>query len=343
MGVDSAAVGAAAASGAVANATPFAVVACPLVEASGRPVVAVIVKGTFGVERSKVVPVEPRPVRMSDVPRDEGDPWSSLRYASDLCPRKHGADVVAVGEAISPRPVAVMDLAIQVRGAAAPLRVHGPRVYYAWLGQVAIGPAAPFERVPLVYEKAYGGRTDDLKLIEPRNPSGAGVAQRPHDLIDRLAPQIEHPAHPIDGPLARPAPAGYGPIPAHWSPRRERAGTFDERWKAERMPLMPLDFDVRHHNVAHPALILDEPLRASDPVAVLGMSPDGLFRFELPALPVVIHARFDSGRKVSVRPEIDTLVLEPAERRFEIAGRHAFPIGRGVEVLRELRVDLDSG
>ncbi|MCC6556955.1 MAG: DUF2169 domain-containing protein [Polyangiaceae bacterium] len=326
------------------NTTPYAALAVPMTEPSGRQVVVAIVKATFTIQGNGRVALADAqsPVRPNEVPYDLDRPSSSLRYPSDLCPMKRGADVVVVGEAVSPRPVTVMDVAVRARDLTAPLRVHGPRVYYKGVMKVAVGAAAPFERVPLVYELAYGGATADLGLIEDRNPAGLGVARSASDLVGARAPQIEHPAHPITSASDRPAPAGYGAIPAHWSPRRERAGTFDDRWREERMPLMPPDFDVRHFNVAHPALALEEPLRPGDPIAALGMTPEGLLQIEVPALRAVVWARFDGGPPVRARPAIDTLLLEPGERRFELVVRQSFPIGRGRVVLRELGVDLDD-
>lgn len=303
-----------------------------------------IVKATFTIQadgRAALADAQV-PVRMNEVPHDVERPWSSLRYPSDLCPEKRGTCVVVVGEAVSRRKVAVMDVAVRARDLTAPLRVHGPRVYYKGVFQVSIGDAVPVERVPLVYELSYGGATEDLAIIEGRNPSGIGVARRPSDLVDTRAPQIEHPASPITTAADRPAPVGYGAIAAHWSPRRERAGTFDDRWQKERMPLLPADFDVRHYHVAHPSLTLAEPLLPGDPVAALGLTEGGLFSFEVPALRAVLWARFDDGPPARVRPAIDTLLLEPGERRVEVVVRQAFPIGRGKRVLRELGVDIDD-
>jgi hypothetical protein len=324
------------------NPTPFAAVAIPQTDPSGLEVVVVIVKATFEIRGDRAVLAEQRPVRLSEVPHDPTNPWSSLRYPSDLCTQKRGVDVVVIGEAISPRPVTAMDVAVKVRDATAPLRVHGPRFYFRGVGQVAVGPAAAVERVPLVYEKSYGGMTEDLAVIDERNPSGVGVARSSADLVDRPAPQIEHPAQPHKYASDKHAPMGFGAISSFWSPRRARAGTLDEQWRRDRMPLLPLDFDIRYNNVAHPTLTFEEPLRAGDPVAILGMSEEGLFRFDIPTISPVIHARFDTDNHASVRPDIDTVLIEPSERRIEVVFRKAFPIGRRISVLRELRVDFDG-
>ena len=65
---------------------------------------------------------------------------------------------------------------------------------------------------------------------------GRGVAKRPADLVDRPAPTVEDPAHPITSTSDRPEPAGFGAIAGHWLPRADFAGTFDETWRATRMP-----------------------------------------------------------------------------------------------------------
>jgi hypothetical protein len=222
----------------------------------------------------------------------------------------------------------------------APLRVHGPRVFYKGVTGLGMTQAAPVDRVSILYEKAYGGATKDLSIVELRNPSGVGVASNANDLVDTPAPQIEHPAHPYRYG-DRPQPSGFGPIPPFWSPRLERAGTFDDAWKSDRMPLQPIDFDARFNHVANPALALAAALAPGDAVAVMGMS-DGLFSFAVPRLPVVLRAKRDDGTKLAIAPALDTLILFPNEGRFELVARAAFPMGRGRTMLREVRVDVDA-
>ena len=106
----------------------------------------------------------------------------------------------------------------------------------------------PFESVPVKWELAYGGAdyTDPKSpLEEHRNPVGTGLVRDASELLHRPAPQIEDPRDLITSAHSRPAPAGLGPIARHWAPRRAYAGTYDEAWKRERMPLAPLDLDGR--------------------------------------------------------------------------------------------------
>jgi hypothetical protein len=326
------------------NSTPYAALDVPLPDPNGREVVVAIVKAAFDVQRDGAVVLSERPpvIRVNDECWVENNPRSSIRFPTDVCIEKHGTDVVVVGDAISRKPVTAMDVAVRVRDVTAPLLVHGERVFYQGPLHVAIGPAAPFERKPIVYEKAYGGASDDYTLMEPRNPSGVGVARHPKDLIDHPAPQIEHPARPHKHAGDKNPPMGYGAIWSHWSPRLEHAGTFDAVWLDTRMPLMPLDHNVLANNVAHPSLIFEKPVAPGDIISVLGMTPEGLLSFEVPLFRVVLRARFDRSGSVTVRPAIDTVFIQPEEHRFELVMRKAFPVGRGEDVLREIRAELDA-
>jgi hypothetical protein len=324
------------------NATPLTAQAVPLPDHQGRDVVIAIVKAAFDVlpNGTLVRAAKPAEIRLNDECYEKGDPKSSIRLPGELCAEKQGTDVVVVGEAIARNPVTSMDVAVKVRDVTVPLRVHGERVFYQGLAQVVVGSAAPFERKGIVYEKAYGGATDDHKVMESRNPSGVGVARRAKDLIGLPAPQIEHPARPHKTASDNHPPVGFGAIWSYWTPRRELAGTMDQAWVDGRMPMMPINFDLRANNVAHPSLIFDPPLMPGDDVAVLGMSESGLLSFRVPNLRVVLRARFEQSGRVEVRPPIDTLVVLPGERRVEVVVRKAFAMGRAKDVLREIRIEL---
>jgi hypothetical protein len=325
-----------------ANLTGWSALPLPLVDRAGRDVVVVVVKATFALEQGRVrLADEQRPVRTNDELHRPDEPLSSVRFPADGCVEKLGTDVVVVGDAVAPRPVETMDVVVRVRDLDAPLRVHGPRRFVRGAFGVVIGPASKVDRVPIVYENAYGGMSADQSVVELRNPSGVGVAVQSADLVDQRAPQIEHPARPHTNPSDRHAPMGYGALMSHWSPRRELCGTFDSAWQRTRMPLLPTDYDVRHGNVAHPTLQLAEPLAAGDPVHVLGMSPEPM-SFAVPPWSITLQAIFETGDREVVRPPVDTLLLLPEEGLFEMTARAPFAIGRGQRILREVVVSADD-
>lgn len=329
---------------ALANNSPFAALAVPSIAPDGREVVIAVVKATFtrGLDGRIRLADAQVPVRVADVVYDPDAVESSIRYPSDVGTEKRGTDVVVVGEAVSVRAVRMIDVTVRIRDRAVPLRVHGERLYYRRVGGIAVGPPAPFERKAIVYERAYGGASADGRVIEPRNPVGRGVTADPASLVDTPAPQIEHPAHPITSADDAPEPVGFGAIATHWLPRAAYAGTLDDAWRQTRMPLMPLDFDARFNNVAHPSLQLDEHLKAGEPVAILGMTEGGLWQAEIPAVPVSLHGRYDDRAIPEARPMIDTLLIEPGRDEIQITLRHVLPMGRGRARLREIQVDTDG-
>jgi hypothetical protein len=322
-----------------ANETRFAALPVPLLDASGRDVVVAIVKATYVVERGGKLRLadDQHKVRVADEPVNPDSPTTSIRFSSDVCVAKKGTDVIVVGDALPPRPAPSHDVGVKIKQRLVPIRVHGPRVYYDAVIGVSIGPAQPFERVPLIWELAYGGMSDDLSVVELRNPSGVGVAKSASQLVGTRAPQIEHPMRPHTSASDKYAPVGVAPIMTHWSPRREFAGTFDDAWQSTRMPLLPLDYDIRYESVASPELQEDEPLIPGDPLHVVGMSPEPL-SLALPRFDVVVRGRFDGGDLETATPTIDTVILLPEARRVEIVGRVALPTGRGKRILRQVVV-----
>lgn len=330
------------------NATSVTAMDVPTYDARGRHVLVVLLKSTFVVHASKalVLADAPAPLRLADVPWDP-ERESSVRLPTDLVVEKAATDVVVVGSAFARKPVTRLDLLVRVGRVDAPLVAHGPRVFRSSLGgTVAIGPAEPFVEMPVVYELAFGGTVlPERDVADERNPLGVGVARRPSDLDGRPAPRIEHPERPHRDATDQHAPMGYGATSPHWLPRRDHAGTFDATWRTTRMPLLPADHDPRFENLAHPSLqIAGERGRFVEPgtaVAIQGMRLEGPLTFELPDEKLVVHGRWDH-RSETLRPGIDTVVVEPATARVEIVRRAVYPIGRGARSLREVRVDHDA-
>ncbi len=319
-----------------ANLTPFAALDAPVTDLNGREMVLVVVKGTFdpnGERLDKQIVI-----RTSDVPTDPDAEDSSVRWPSDLALTKPRSDVVIVGSARARRPVRSQEVVVRLGERRVHLRVHGERLFYRGMGgRIAIGEAAPFEEKPIAYERAFGGKGE--REVERRNPVGRGVADDLETLAETLAPQIEWADEPVIAAGGRHEPAGLGAIPAHWMPRAALAGTFDQAWETERMPLMPEDFDLRFHQSAHPRLQLDQRITPGLPVGVDGMTVEGPLAITVAPLKVAVVAMFDDDTREVVHPEVDTLVVDVEGRRVMLTARAAFPLGRGKRRLRALRVE----
>jgi hypothetical protein len=247
--------------------------------------------------------------------------------------------VLLVGTAHPPadRAVTEMDVSVRVETGRQTLskvvRVYGPRTYIA--GALGVVPGRPeaLGPTPLVYELAYGGRDDSDPLqpaAEPRNPVGRGFSRDWARLVGQPAPALEDPRYPLSS--RAPAPAAFAPMASHWAPRQLLSGTFDARWRAERAPIAPADFDPRFNSVAPAELWSEEPLAGDEPIEIAGATAEGLWCFRLPPYRPVFRA---AVRDASIEPRthLDTLLIDSAERRVELTWRVAIPLPRKRQAL----------
>lgn len=327
------------------NRTVMPVTCIPMDDRHGHDVLVVIARLTWEIsaEGAATLAVPQAAPRLADVPRST-ETWSSLRYPGDLVDEKPGTDVLMLGTAYPPRepgpggkPATQRDVTLRVQArhgvVQKTVRVYGQRVYYQGALGVTPGPAAPLTPTPLVYELAYGGRdaSDPGRIVQdPRNPVGLGVAADRARLVGTPAHQLEDPRDPTQ-------PAAFGPIPAHWSPRRERAGTYDAAWQRKRAPLRPLDFDPRHHAAAPPDLWSEIPLVGDEPVEVLGATPEGAWRFRLPRYAPVFQS-VERGALREHPTHLDTLLIDADARTAELTWRVSVPLPRKTEHLETVLV-----
>ncbi|HJL19806.1 MAG TPA: DUF2169 domain-containing protein [Sandaracinaceae bacterium LLY-WYZ-13_1] len=306
----------------------------------------VLIKERFvASRRGEVTRAGGAEIHVADEPWDPDAPeTSSIRRPSDLCTRKPSTDVVVAGSAMAPYRERVRELAVGVRVGPVrkSLRVFGPRAWYRrGVGEMALTAPEPFERVPVRWEHAWGGadyETDpERPLEEPRNPNGCGLVADPDALEGTLGPQVEDPADPIRNHRSRPRPAGLGAIGRHWAPRRDHAGTMDDAWMEERMPLLPLDFDPRFNQCAPPDLVAPAPLRGGEPVEVMGMHAEGPFAFALPRLRFFVGLQ-TADRLTEHPPQLDTVLLEPDERAVTLTWRSVVKLPRSQSRMRFVQV-----
>jgi hypothetical protein len=309
----------------VVNLTPFQTAGAALIDLTGEYVWVVIVKGTFRVEDNGEIEAAAAQQPVAHAPLYRGAPGSSsLRMDADLCPAHPGTDVTVDGHAYAPggRPIASTDVSVRVGALQQTVRVHGDRVWtrgFAWL---VASEATPFVRMPVVYERAFGGRARtnrDEDFPFPANPVGVGFHMVAPPEGSPL-PNIEDPQHPARHWNDRPCPAGLGPIDRGWSPRRALAGTYDEQWKLHRAPLWPGDADCRFFSCAPAGLFSETPLRGGEPVVVEHMTPEALWAFTLPRFAIYVRT-FVAGRAEHSRAQLDRVLLLPDDRQVVLTWR----------------------
>jgi hypothetical protein len=303
-----------------------------LADREGIDTLYVGVRGTFTLGASPRLSDE----RLPPVAADAywGEPGaSSLKYASETHVGKRGTDVALVGCAHAPggRPVAEMLAAVAVAGRRKVVKVIGDR---AWRGSGAGATSPqPFVTMPLVYERAFGGRDDDDAAGgrapgrgrgEERNPVGRGFRGRraASDGAGRPLPNLEDPRHPLKTFGEQPPPAAFGFVAPSWQPRRGFAGTYDAAWKRGRAPFLPDDFDLRFSNAAAADLIFEGGLEGGEPLALDGVSPDGPLRLALPTARPRVEVLV-AGARENPAVQLETVLIEPDERRLSLTWRAA--------------------
>lgn len=256
---------------------------------------------------------------------------SSLLFEAEHGPPKPCCDVIVHAYAYAPdRAATEVETRLRVGDAIDKgLRVYGDRRYQLHSGSLRLDDPEPFERVPICYEKAYGGPG------WPANPIGVGHQEDPRALVGTLAPAVET----IDD-VPEPTTAGLGPIPAYWSPRAELAGRYDARWHADKRPLLPDDHDPRHACCA--PLDQQAQLVGGEQVELLHLTPSGRLAFHLPALDLRSETTI-CGRVREDQARLTTVAIDAERGTLALIWQVAFTVAEDrVDYLDACHLHLSS-
>lgn len=331
------------------NKTPFAIDVAITPDQNGSEKLILVVKATFSITNHLHIAEKQIPVTLADEYWDKPDA-SSLKYASDIVLSKPGTDVALVGQAWVPdgESALVMDTMVAIGEHQKIVRVYGDRWFTKSLLGLKMTEPEPFQSVPLVWERAFGGRClvnkDKNKFVaEERNPVGIGLNAKEdsQELEGQPAPNLEDPSHPYNGLTKKGIPAGYGFIAPWWLPRRSFAGTYDETWKKTRMPLLPEDFDDRFFSAASSGLFFDRYLEGGEPVSLHNVCADGPLEFTLPhcSLKADIEIR---GEKQNSPFVCHTVLFEPDDKIVSMTWHTSILTGNSPHNVGEIDVSLEK-
>lgn len=313
---------------------------------NGQDYCVVVVKGTFDVNDYGKLSLAKEQNEMVYVDAHYGDPAeTSIEYECDFSPFKPFADVMVNGFAYSPTGQPVKELAVQLE--VGPIRkqlmVIGDRQWDVSQIHTNTTPIKSFVKMPLVYEKAFGGvdtahENHKHHGAELRNLVGTGYHKSTNiSFVNGTSlPNVEYPGHLISKCSDKPPPAGFGALGRGWKPKIDFAGTYDQNWIDNVFPFLPQDFDEMYFQSA-PADQQMPYLQGGEFVRCVNMSPGQVFSFSVPKISLPIVYRF-RDRDVDVSPNLDTLVIEPDKRRVLLAWRTRVKLGRKLNALREIRI-----
>lgn len=326
------------------NPTPYISETYPAQDKDGKPLAVTVIKATFGFSAKGEVGVAGKQVGLW-----MGDEYvgaagvSSVRYGSDLSPEKTGTDIVLNGHAYAPmnRPVPRLQAGLKVGRVSKAVTVTGDRFWQVSMGMVSATKPVPFVKMPLSYERAFGGEdrfhdSEKKWQVCKENPVGTGFrVRRKKEAIDGLKlPNIEHPKALMRKWNDQPPPTGFGFVAPFWEPRASLCGTYSKAWENERRPLLPMDFDPKFYNAAHPDLIVQPFLSGNETVHLSHVHPDEeKITFKLPGIQPMCSYIFEH-QTFRRKPVLDTLVIEPDEHRFIMVFRCSY---NGKEKLSDMK------
>lgn len=329
------------------NNTSFCTERACLVDNEGNQVWVVIVKATYLLNEDGSVGEHPQQEPVFQSPVFSGEPGkSSLLRDGEMVTAHPGTDIMLLANAHAPQGHSArqIDVGVAVGKIGKTLRVYGDRYWDKGIVRPTMTQPVPFTVLPITYERAFGGTNiyagpPEQEEKDPRNPIGQGFASSPNTLIGRPLPNVEDPNHLIQSWNDRPVPMGFGPIPSMWSPRLEYAGTFDMAWRTQRMPLLPKDYDQRHTLSAHPDLVSPHPLRGGEVVTLTNLTPNSLFRFQLPR-PYLIFTTSTRGGRLRQDVQLDRVIIEPDARKLVMVWRSTLLCGARVRDVLSTAVDM---
>ena len=331
------------------NKTPFQANIAIFPNEQGVDTLYVVVKATFSLGSTISVAEAQRPVVLAD--EYWGEPGlSSIKYASEAHLTKPATDVVMVGVASAPdrRPMKQLDVTVTVADRRKTIRVFGDRVWEkGWIG-VRMSAPLPFETIPLVYERAFGGVHEvnpekKQVIFEPRNPVGCSFMgkRKTKQMVGMRLPNLEDPSHLMNKPRMLPPPVGVGALSSSWEPRKSYAGTYDAVWQKTRAPYLPDDFNPRFFNVAHPDLVCHGYLKGGEPLEIINVSPNGPIRCTLPICRLETAVRI-AGRTETPPLNLETVLLEPSNATLCLTWRSSVQCDKKTLKVEQVDITLQN-
>ncbi len=334
----------------VDNRTPFQFAPVFVADEEGRPIVATLVKATLAVSAAGEVRLAAKQEAIAFAGKYLGEPGLSTALREpEIAFTKPGTDCVLQGHAIAARPMPQVDVGFRVGELLKVARVSGDRRFEPGLLGAKVSPPQPFTRLPLVWERSFGGwdRTPEKEehwQYEPHNPIGVGfVAKKGKLLPGAPLPNIEDPRDFLTSQGGRVRPVGFGFTGHHWQPRARFGGTYEEAWEKERAPRLPKDFDRRFFLAAAPGLSTATHLRGDEPVVVIGATPAGRWEFSLPGIraPRCTVAQ-RAGAAQDLQTALDTVIVDADAAQVVLLWRAFTTLRQGPHDVRAFKITSDN-
>jgi hypothetical protein len=130
----------------------------------------------------------------------------------------------------------------------------------------------------------------------------------------------------------------FGPVRRDEKTRRKYAGTFDQNWIENRMPLLPEDFDARHNQAAPPSQQVRGYLKGDERISISNLYPQARsIETMLPGMTVVVagNVRNQYFTEMAV---LDTLLIWSERPELTLVWRRVIRPRQKIEEVRNIYI-----
>ncbi len=319
------------------NVSPFAAKHLVTNDGHGRETLLVVVKATYDLAAKTELVSKQSEIVVAD--EYHGEPgFSSIKLTGDLSLYKPKADVIVSGCAYPRQPGdRSVDAMLRMAGIEKRLRVFGDRVWKKSPFGYRPSDPLPFEKMPIVYERCFGGSDESVVALPQfcaHNPIGCGYAgQRSSLQFDDLpVPNVVSPNDSLQAPTADGETTCFAAIAPHWLPRSAFAGTYDEAWQKHVMPLLPKDFDPQYYQAAPQDQLLPDYIVGGEAVCIENMTASHRLEFEVPRQRPLVSVNL-GDEVLELAANCDTLHVDCEQKQLTLVWRARVDVH---ERLREL-------
>lgn len=318
------------------NRSPFPGAFLNTIISEERLLGAVVVKAAFHVRNDGLVPDHdsPWPVGGDPIKTEFGEIEGETPFL------REGVDLIVLGKAYpSGPPAGLVTVTVRAGSFSYGLSVFGDRT---WVRKSRKGPLvasdpAPFAAMPLLWERAYGGKVpvDAGEMPFAANPVGRGFYLEEAQAENGPLPNLEDPDHPVRTWQDQPEPRGTGPYAKDWSLRALRAAEFDLTGAKPRL----VRFKPAYFNNANPHLVLKSVPTPGEVISISNVRPKGGgLRFALPDLAFHVFVQLQD-RPYVFPAHLESILVLAEEERVVLSYRCVFryrmvPLERRIAVLR---------
>lgn len=315
-------------------------------EPDGRELLVVAIKATFQIPKNGEEPeLAQEQVPLTEADEFTGEPgFSATLYETDYAHRKPFCDVLLNGSAYAPdgRPKNSVRVALRVGSMNKSFNVVGDRMWDRLILYTKPTPHRPFVRIPITYDRAYGGadkHPDKIDKIKTYTKNPIGVGYYPYSngkhLIGKPLPNTEEIGKPIKSKNGNYLPMSFGPIGRNFKSRIPFVGTYNQEWLDYVAPFWPDDFDYRYFQATSPDQQIPYP-KGGEMVILQNLTPEGLTKFQIPRLSMpVIFVQY-RGKDIIKEAVLDTILIEPDHKRFMLTWRVPLPFKKNCFELKQV-------